>query len=582
MGIKGLFKRLRNSGRTVSVVDRYHARRAGRHTPLVSFTTSPEPRSIGAYAKGKQLVAGNLQFGGHLVEDLSGSLWTVKSPDIMFEQEIHGSVWLDDLAAVGDSAARALAQHWVTDWIGRYGAGRGPGWAPDLTGRRVIRWINHAVFLMNGQTPENSRKYFASLAHQTNYLSLRWGATTPGLPRFEALTGLLYAGINLDGMGHVLEQASAALDHECSEQLDADGAIATRNPEELLEIFMLLVWASAALRDAGHAPTQRHLGSVEKIASALRTLRHADGSLARFHGGGRGVDGRVDQALAISEVRPSPTDGMAMGYARISAARTTVIADVAKPPEGDISANAHASTLAFELTSGRRPLIVSCGSGAPFGAEWSRAGRSTPSHSTLAIDGVSSSKLSKVDGRELLSRVPGQVLVDVGVQDENHRLVGRHTGYVPSFGLTHSRDLTISADGRNVRGADALEALSEIDRLAFDRHMDRVSSQGVDFSVRFHLHPDVEAELDTEGNGISLVLKSGEVWAFQAGEGTVMSLDPSIFLEKSRLKPRATKQIVLSGRVMEYAALVSWSLFKAQETPSYLRDVGDDLGLTLT
>ena len=28
--------------------------------------------------------------------------------------------------------------------------------------------------------------------------------------------------------------------------------------------------------------------------STLRALRHADGGLARFHGGGRGIDGRLD------------------------------------------------------------------------------------------------------------------------------------------------------------------------------------------------------------------------------------------------------------------------------------------------
>ena len=36
--------------------------------------------------------------------------------------------------------------------------------------------------------------------------------------------------------------------------------------------------------------------------------------------------------------------------------------------------NAHASTLAFELTSGRRPLIASCGAGAAAGGRWRLAG----------------------------------------------------------------------------------------------------------------------------------------------------------------------------------------------------------------
>ena len=61
--------------------------------------------------------------------------------------------------------------------------------------------------------------------------------------------------------------------------------------------------------------------------------------------------------------------------------------DAAAPPAGDGAYGGHASTLAIEVTSGRRPMIVSCGSGAEFGADWHKAGRATPSHSVLGLDG---------------------------------------------------------------------------------------------------------------------------------------------------------------------------------------------------
>ena len=55
-----------------------------------------------------------------------------------------------------------------------------------------------------------------------------------------------------------------------------------------------------------------------------------------------------------------------------------------------------------------------------------------------------------------------------------------------------------------------------------------------------------------------------------------MSLESSVYLEKSRLSPRATKQVVLSGSAMEYSTRVSWSLAKTQETPSAVRDYAMD------
>ena len=71
---------------------------------------------------------------------------------------------------------------------------------------------------------------------------------------------------------------------------------------------------------------------------------------------------------------------------------------------------------------------------------------------------------------------------------------------------------------------------------------------------------------------VSMSLKSGELWIFRPDEEANLTLEPSVFLEKSRLSPRATKQIVLSARAMDYATKVSWTLAKAQETPSHIRD----------
>ncbi|TDT73000.1 putative heparinase superfamily protein [Litoreibacter halocynthiae] len=567
--------------RNITFMDKVHARLSAMRAQATGFVSQPEPRTIGSFAKGKQLAAGNFQFGGHLVQAEGRSLWEITPPDAMYEAELNGFTWLDDLASVGNRDSRLLAQAWVHEWIERFGRGRGLGWSPDLTGRRLIRWINHALFLMNGQTPEANDRYYKSLAHQTAYLGRRWSVASRGLPRFEALTGLLYASLSLGGMERYATPSTNALARECADQIDAEGGIPTRNPEELLEVFTLLTWAAAALTEAGRTPLPAHLAAIERMAPTLRALRHADGGLARFHGGGRGLDGRLDHALAYSGVKAAQLDGLAMGYARLSGGRTTVIADVSAPPARNASRVAHASTLAFELTSGRRALIVNCGSGAPFGAEWRRAGRATPSHSTLSIDGVSSAKLIAEPQGEFLTSGPTKVTEQRNVGSDATEIIASHNSYCVEYGLTHVRKMEVSLDGRRVTGEDTLAALSDPDRVRFEAHMDKISLQGVPYSVRFHLHPEVDASLDMGGTAISLALKSGEVWVFRPSFAAKMTIEPSVYLEKGRLKPRASKQIVLSSRVMEYASQVSWSLAKAQDTPSYLRDVDEDLELAL-
>ncbi|WP_235823893.1 heparinase II/III family protein [Actibacterium lipolyticum] len=564
-------------------MNRFHARLSTLAKPATAFNSQPDPLSIGSFARGRQLIGGNFLFAGFLVEAPDTVIWDLPMPSSGFEEALHGFVWLDDLAAVGDGAARKRAQDWTTLWIETHGRGRGPGWTPDLTARRIIRWINHAIFLLNGQDTEASEAYFRSLGQQTIFLSRRWKSAAPGLPRFEALTGLIYAGLSLTGMQRHVTTAAKALARECREQIDEAGGIPTRNPEELLEVFTLLNWAAAALSGAGQVTPKDHVQAIERIAPTLRALRHADGSLARFHGGGRGAEGRLDQALAASGVRASAGADLAMGYARLSEGRTTVIFDASAPPKPAVSHNAHASTLAFELTSGRRPVIVSCGSGASFGAEWRRAGRATQSHSVLAIDGCSSSRLGETrrlgnTTRELLADSPKEVVVERTGGSKGQSINGWLDGYARTHGLIHARQLDLSFDGRSLSGEDTLGAFSAPHRKAFDRAMDGVKLAGVPFSVRFHLHPDVDAALDMGGSAVSLALKSGEIWVFRHDGHADLRLDPSFYLEAGRLKPRESLQIVLSSRVLNYAAQINWTLAKAQDTPQGVRDLVQDEG----
>ncbi|MGJ8603199.1 MAG: heparinase II/III family protein [Marivita sp.] len=563
------------------LLNRVHARLSARVKPATAFVGQPEPRTVGSFARGRQLTAGNLLFAGHLVEAPGAILWDIAPPDDAFLEEVHGFVWLDDMASVGDAATRKAAQAWLFNWIDRYGNGSGPGWTPELAGRRVIRWLHHAFFVLGGATPEQSRAFFRSIAQQTIFLNRRWHSSPPGLPRFEALTGLISAGLSLQGMESQADPAIKALGQECVRQITDAGGLPTRNPEELLEVCTLLIWARDALHESRRVPEPSHLEAIARIVPTLRALRHADGGLARFHGGGRGVEGRLDTVLATAGVKAQAAQELVMGYARLAAGRTTMIIDAAAPPSGIASFNAHASTLAFELTSGRRPLIVNCGSGSTFGEDWRRAGRATPSHSTLCLDGFSSARLGATSRmgpieRELLDDVPKSVPVEMSRASDGVRFEGGHDGYLRTHGLTHARILELTFDGRGIVGEDLLVALDAAAKAQFNHKLEDSRLSGVPFDIRFHLHPEVDTAIDMNGTAVSMALRSGEIWVFRFEGHCDLALEPSVYLEKGRLRPRATKQIVLTARAMEYATRVRWSLAKAQDTAIAVRDLAQD------
>ena len=107
----------------------------------------PEPWSIGQHERGKQLVSGHFLFKGQEIDFRNGSIWDQFAMSDLLEAELHGFKWLDDLLAFGNNEARELAQIWLIGWISKFGMGKGIGWNANLTGRRLIHWINHLTFI---------------------------------------------------------------------------------------------------------------------------------------------------------------------------------------------------------------------------------------------------------------------------------------------------------------------------------------------------------------------------------------------------------------------------------------------------
>ncbi len=558
--------RARGAG-MAALMNRIRAWRAGLGRPARGFVAPPRAELLGSEARGRQLLAGNLLMAGRLVEVPQGATpWPHLPADPAFAEAMHGFGWLDDLLAVPERAAERRARAWVHDWVGRYGRGRGPGWTPVLAGRRLGRLVAHGPALLIGADEATGRAFFATLTRHVRFLERCWHLAPPGLGRFEAVAGYAIGALALEGLDEASARALGALEALAATEIDPGGAIPSRNPEALAEVAALLLWVQATL-EAGERTMPGALGAaLARIAPTLLALRLPDGGLPRFHGGGQGAEGRIDAILALIAPFARARDGLAMGYARLDAGPTTLILDAAAPPRGEAGAEAHASTLGFELVSGRQRVIVSCGPGRDFGPRHALAGRRTAAHSTLSVSGEDSAEFveERASGRLLLQGGPRRVVAETARAFSARVFRGAHDGW-RHMGLAHRRRVELSADGRTLRGTDRLGAFGERDRIQLERHIDATGADGIDFAVRFHLHPEVSAALDLGGNAVSIGLRSGELWVLRPGPGVRLGLEPSTFYDHGRLRPRATKQVVLHGRLEDYVAEVGWTLTRARE-----------------
>jgi uncharacterized heparinase superfamily protein len=214
-----------------------------------------------------------------------------------------------------------------------------------------------------------------------------------------------------------------------------------------------------------------------------------------------------------------------------------VIVDCGAPPPPGLDRLSHAGTLSMELSIGRERMIVNCG-GFPAGStQWRDAARATAAHSTLVIADVNSSEL-KPDG---LGRRPATVESQRQEANGAHWLEASHDGWKKLFGAVHRRRLYLAESGDDIRGEDAIEA---------------PTSQP--FTLRFHLHPEVNASLQQDGEAVLLRLRSGGGWRLRA-DGARMTLEESIYL--GGLEPRRSEQVVLTGYA-DGPQQVKWAISK--------------------
>lgn len=489
------------------------------------FLRRPEPKAIGHPGRGEQIVDGALHLGGIA---LSGDFFAADLPPTV-AAELHGFGWLDDLAAVGTPRARAIAQDHVLRWLRRH---RQPvagalEWAPEVTGRRVLRWIFHAGMILPGLDRDGAGPYFHALDQHLNHLRDSWYDSEDGLCRLEALAGLAIGAMSLRDRQAVAAPALIALAEE-ADAMGLDTLSEARSPEALLEAMALLVWAQEVAQEAGQ-----------------------------------------DSPPEL------PAHGLAMGFARMARARTTLILDAAPPPGGPAAGRAHASTLAFELTVARQPLIVNCGPGDGFGPLWAKASRATPCHSALCLAGLSSSRLNpnRQEGEpDILTERPDLVWAgdcdalgnltapDCGPMHSPqpaHLLAG-HDGWLASHGLTHLRELWLDPDGMGLRGEDSLAALD----ASAQARLDQVRpAEGLAFDIRFHLHPEVQAR--QQGQEIRLTLPTGDEWLFAHDGVGQLRLEASCLLDRALAEPRPSRQMVISAHLQGRAIQIGWTLARS-------------------
>lgn len=494
--------------------------------------------------KARWLIHGGVfTFEGDQLE-LHNAEWHPQGVDESWLVHIHSFEWLRDLRTLGGDQGRKAARAMIGNWIDAHPSWHGLYWRADVLGRRLSNWI--AAFNFYGESADDDFQYdlFCSIARQVRHLARAVPGTLSGVELLQALKGLAYAGLAMEGRESYLEQALNLLDREIDRQILPDGGHVSRAPDQLLETIRILIDIRTAMAQAGYPAIAKIQHALDRAVPALRFFRHGDYAFALFNGAQEGRADLIKHVLLHSGSRAKPLSSLPdTGFERVALGKGLLLMDAGRPPSYPYDARAHAAPLSFEFSYGRDRIFTNCGAH-PTCPEWHDALRSTPAHNALVVD---ARNICEVHKDRSIARKPKKVLVTREDKNGTALIDSCHDGYVPLNGITHRRRLYMADQGHDLRGEDNLTCSIGLGK----QHS---------IALRFHLHPRVGVSLVQDGAEALLRLAGGSGWRFTV-EGGALSLEDSIYIGEG-VRPRKTKQLVVSAIMDTEIAQIKWALQK--------------------
>ena len=431
----------------------------------------------------------------------SSSGWDDPSWPLLWRYNLH---YFDDLNAVGGSDRIDWHRALIERWIRENPPPRGTGWDPYPTSLRIVNWVKWACG--GGALSEAA---IQSLAVQSRHLAQRPEYHLLGNHLFVNAKALVFAGLFFGGQEAVrwLEEGLRILQREVPEQILPDGGQFERSPmyhalalEDMLDLQNLMQRYPEAVPDAWRPEVQQWLDAIPKMRRWLAAMCHPDGEISFFNDAAFGIAPTPEEIEAYAgrlghPALPPISDGVVFlehsGYLRVQRGALTALLDCAAVGPDYQPGHAHADTLSFELSWNGRRLIVNSGTSCYGTGAQRQFERSTAAHSTVEVDGQSSSETW--GGFRVARRARP---LDLVVDDAGPRwtISAAHDGYRRLPGrVTHRRLWEIAADSLTVR-----------DSLAGKWHS---------ALARFYLHPDWAIEggrADGTVAGSSIALVHGD------------------------------------------------------------------------
>jgi uncharacterized heparinase superfamily protein len=318
------------------------------------------------------------------------------------------------------------------------------GLEPYPISLRIINWIRFFI-----THDINDSKYQNSLWLQLQLLCKQKEYHLLGNHLLENGFALLFGSYYFNDIS-LYKQARNILINELDEQILEDGAHFELSPMyhclmtyRVLDCFNLV--SNNNLFD--QELLQLLKDRAEKMLAFMNNFTFRNGDIPLFNDAAVNIAPTPKQLFSYANelnlTYPHDLHLSDSGYRKLASENIELFFDIGEVGPTYQPGHAHADTLSFELHLKGKPFIVDSGTSTYEINNTRLHERSTIAHNTVTINDENSSEVWS--GHRVAKRAKVSIL-----KESSERIVASHDGYLKKFGVRHTRDFMLSADGLTI------------------------------------------------------------------------------------------------------------------------------------
>ena len=477
------------------------------------------------------------------INDISvDDLWDNKNFSLKDFKRLNNFYWFFSLDL---KSSKKNIQKIILNWIKKNIKYNANSWEFDLTSKRIIAWLSSHNLTFNESDSDYQKKFNRLIKKQTNHLINEINRSNLLDNKIIGCAAIILVGLCYKDEKNYLSYGLNFLTRISKFSFDNNGFPKSRNIKQLvfyLKYFILIrEWFKEAQVEVPDLINETIYYLGQGYAFIWQNIK----SDILMNGNNISNNSELDQYLKSFDYKFKNENKELGGYAILFNKKISLIMDVGSPPSSKHSSKYQSGALSFEINSNGKKLISNCGYYENGNNKLIELSKSTATHSTLAIDDLSSCRYEKRN-KDYLIIDDLKILKKNIVFEKNYwKINASHDGYIKKYNTTHEREIEFYAEKFKFIGTDKI--------------LNKKSNINIKFDIRFHLEPNVKV-MKTQDNKAILIELNDEGWKFTC-DGFDIDIDNGLYFGKKNFYTQ-NQNIFISGITNNQNESIVWKLSK--------------------